>query len=273
MSHYIDNLLSEVIDDWRINNSNNSFLQKKFHQLINQQPEKALNKIFFELYPKHPVINSFSALRKFFITKFEHVYRGFSEYTIILQKAMEKGELSESEFILSREARFIIREILILALNSPKTSPQHRSLLFKNLNLLKTNPYYRKLIPESQEELLSNLPFYLEQAELLAELPDFSGVYFTVSEMAPFWDAISRYTLTAADENKLELFLNLSRKQQILFTLVNFIRRYPDISLVKKASAVYITLGEIIPWAKHPFIRRLLAVSYQEALTLVHKMK
>jgi hypothetical protein len=273
MSHYINNLLSEVLDDWRFNNSNNSFSQKKFLQLVNQQPEVVLNKIFFDFYPTHPAINSFSALRRFFITKFEDIYRGFAEYTTILQNAMEREVLSDSEFVLSREARFIIKEVLILAINSPKASPQHRFLLFKNLNLLKTNPYYRKLIPESQEELLSNLPFYMEQAELLAELPDFSGVYFTAPEMAPFWNAISKYTFTAADEYKLELFLNLSRKQQILFTLANFIKRCPDISLVKKASAVYITLGEVIPWTKHPFIRRLLAVSYQEALTLIYKTK
>lgn len=272
MSNFLE-VLTNVLDDWRFTNSTDPFLQRKFHHLVNQHPQKTLNTIFFELYLKHPAINRFSSLRRFFVSQCDHVYSGFSDYALILQNTMRKEILADNASIINREARFITKEILALAINNRKTPARSRSRLINNLHLLITNPCFEKTLPETLEELLGNLPGYLEKADLLAELPDFSGVYFTASEIAPLWNALSRYTLTSEDEKKLELFLNLPRKKQILFTLSNFIRRCPDSTFVKKACAVYISLGEIIPWTKHPFIRRLLAVSYQEALALMSSIK
>lgn len=273
MSNNLDRFLTDFLNYRPPNTTTNSFMHKKFYNLVNKDPEKTLNKLFFELYLQHPAISRFSQLRSFLIPHFSEVYNGFSDYALVLQNYLEKGVLSETKVIISREARFITKEILLLTLNTYKTPLKVRSKLIHTLRLLQINPCFEKELPVSPWKLLSNLSDDLKKAELLAELPDFSGVYFTAPELATLWNAIARFNLTPTDEEDLEYFLNLSRKKQVLFTLKNFISRCPEPIYIKKASVIYISLGEIIPWTKHPFIRRLLAVSYQEALALMNKIK
>lgn len=161
------------------------------------------------------------------------------------------------------------REILILAINDLQVTQKERSHLFHTLQLISPSSEYYQLEKIDLQEIIEQLPVLLRKGDLLAELPDFSGLYFTAHELESIWGALQKYTFTPEEEAKLEEFLNLAIKHQILATLHNFINKNGNSPYAKIACAVYITLGEIIPWAKHPFIRRLLAVSYQEAKTLI----
>ncbi|HHW29042.1 MAG TPA: hypothetical protein GXX21_05775 [Syntrophomonadaceae bacterium] len=165
------------------------------------------------------------------------------------------------------------REILILAINDLQVTQKERSHLFHTLQLISPRPDYYKLERIDLQEILEQIPVLLRKGDLLAELPDFSGLYFTAHELEPLWGALQRYNFLPEEEAKLENFFNLAFKHQILATLHNFINRNWNSPYAKLACAVYITLGEIIPWAKHPFIRRLLAVSYQEAKTMKNANK
>ncbi|MDH7576353.1 MAG: hypothetical protein QHH75_00755 [Bacillota bacterium] len=119
--------------------------------------------------------------------------------------------------------------------------------------------------------MIANLPFYLEKADLLAELPQFSSIYFTTDELSCFLNSLQSYRLTQENEASLEKLLSAPRKKQILNELFHFTRTFPLIRNAKQAFAIYISLGEIIPWTRHPFMRRLLAVSYQEAKVSLFK--
>ncbi|HHY41065.1 MAG TPA: hypothetical protein GX502_07415 [Syntrophaceticus sp.] len=163
------------------------------------------------------------------------------------------------------------REILILAINDLQVTQKERSHLFHTLQLISPKPEYYQFEKINTQEVIEQISVLLRKGDVLAELSDFSGLYFTAHELEPLWDSLQRYKFLPEDEAKIEDFFNLSIKHQILVTLQNYINRNWYSPYAKIACAVYITLGEIIPWAKHPFIRRLLAVSYQEAKTLIKK--
>ncbi|MGB3913833.1 MAG: hypothetical protein WBK18_01415 [Thermacetogeniaceae bacterium] len=173
--------------------------------------------------------------------------------------------------VVSRDVRFVGREILMLTINDLRITQKERNHLFHTLQLISPKAEYYQFEKINIQEIIEQIPALLRKGDLLAELSDFSGIYFTAHELEPLWNSLQNYNFLPEDEAKLEDFFNLSIKHQILATLQNFINRNWYSPHAKIACAVYITLGEIIPWTKHPFIRRLLAVSYQEAKTLKRK--
>ena len=119
-------------------------------------------------------------------------------------------------------------------------------------------------IPIPIKEALANIDLYLDKADLLAELPQFQPVYFTGDELAGF-HRLQILRSTPELESQLEITLTPLRKREILQVTSRFIQACPLPFFANQALAVYITLGEVIPWHQHAFIKRLLAVSVQEA--------
>jgi len=244
-------------------------MQARFHNFVNKSPQETLDTLFFKIYLQHPVLPNFAYLRSFLLPQSSKIYQGVSVYI----KLIQNETFSDTESLISREIRYLCREILMIASGDMKVQPHIRCKLFKTLQSIHPNPRNYDFENINLQNIIAQIPLHLEKADLLAELPYFSGIYYTAPELAPIWDSLQQYTLKPDDEVKLECFLDLSKKQQILKTLENFIHKYTDSPYIKKACAVYITLGEVIPWVKHPFIRRLLAVCYQEAITLIALQK
>lgn len=268
-----EEFLSVLLEAWDKNSVSYPFLQARFHNFVNKSPQETLNTLFFNVYLKHPLLPNFTHLRSFLAPQSIKIYQGISRYLPFIQIIQNENISDETKSLISREVRFLCREILIIALNNVKTQPQIRCRLFKTLQSIHPNPSNYNIKNINLQEIIELIPFHLETSDLLAELPYFSGIYFTAPELAPIWESLQQYKLKPCDEIKIENFLDLSKKRQVLMTLENFIHRYSDSPSIKKACAVYVTLGEVIPWVKHPFIRRLLAVSYQEAVTLLALQK
>lgn len=262
--------LSKLLEAWDKNSVSYTFMQSRFHNFVNDSPRETLDTLFFEVYLQHPVLSNFTQLRSFITPQSMNIYKGISNYLPYIKVIKHDNIYDNIRFLISREVRFLCREVMINALKDVKTQPNIRIQLFKTLRSLHLNPGdYTFDNDINPQEVIDLIPYYLEGSDLLAELPYFSGVYFTASELAPLWESLQQYEFKPDDEIKIDIFFDLSKKGQVLMTLENFIYRYSDSPSVKKAYAVYITLGEVIPWAKHPFIRRLLGVSYQEAITLM----
>jgi hypothetical protein len=114
----------------------------------------------------------------------------------------------------------------------------------------------------STQEALLHIDRYLNKADLLAELPQFQGVHFTGDELSD----LSGLSIPSPElESQLEITLTPLRKREILKVLQKFIRSYTVPLVANQAMAIFITLGEVILWHRHAFIKRLLIVSIQEA--------
>jgi len=265
--------LTKLLEAWDNNSVSNIFMQSRFHSFVNDSPQETLDTLFFDVYIQHPLLSNFTQLHSFITPRSSSIYQGITDYLPHI-KVIKNDTTNNTRFLISREVRFLCREVIISALNDVKTQPNTRFQLFKTLQSLHLNPenyaFDNQINPQ---EIIDLIPCYLEGADLLAELPYFSGIHFTASELTPLWESLEQYHFNPDDEIKIDSFFDLSKKAQVLKTLENFIHRYPDSPSIKKAYAVYISLGEIIPWSKHPFIRRLLGVSYQEAITLMALQK
>ncbi|HHW42002.1 MAG TPA: hypothetical protein GXX19_12825 [Syntrophomonadaceae bacterium] len=264
----MQNLLNALLNAWQSNSADLTFLQSRWRDFVNANPVETLDATFFNMYQNHPTLLTFSQLRSFFLPQVPHILNGLIPYIQHLGDSRNQGFDSEPIHFVTREVRCLCREAMLYALNNPKTSPQTRANLLRALNLLRITQFNYENLSFGPEEVLVNLPFYLKKADVLAELPQFLPVIFTTDELKCFKTPLSTYHFTEDDEIVLEKLLVTARKKHILQTLKHFVLTYPIEDYTKKAFAIYISLGEIVPWAKHSFIRRLLAVSYQESRVL-----
>lgn len=261
--------IETLLDYWGEESLSYPFMQARFHKFVKQYQRETLETLFYKMYLNHPSLPDINSLRSFLIPQSRYIYREISSFL----PSTWNWPTSNIKSVISREVRFVGREILILALNDLQTTYQERSHLFNTLRLTSPKRSHYNFNNIDIQEVIEEIPSLLKSADIIAELTDFSGIYFTAYELAPLWDSLQRYEITAEDEQKIEVFLQLPIKYQILTTLYNFIQKSANTPSAKMACAVYITLGEIIPWVKHPFIRRLLGVSYQEANTLITTIK
>ena len=265
-----EKFISALLESWKNESVSYPFMQARFHKFLKLSCRETLETLFFKVYLNHPLLPDINSLRSFLIPQCRHLYHGISSFLPMTWNFPTTADLKS---VVSREVRFVGREILILAINDLQITQKERSHLFHSLQLISPRPEYYQFEKINIQEIIEQIPVLLRKGDLLAELSDFSGLYFTAHELEPLWGSLQRYKFLPEEEAKLENFFNLAIKHQILATLQNFINRNWYSPYAKIACAVYITLGEIIPWAKHPFIRRLLAASYQEAKTLINLQK
>jgi|GEM_PF-1629154 len=260
--------LTALFNAWQSNSADLTFLRARWQDFVNTDPMQTLDATFFNMYLNHPALLTFKQLRSFFLPQVPHILDGMISYIQHLRNDRNQDFDSEPIHFVAREVRCLCREAILYALNDPKTAYQTRVNLLRALNSLRITQFNYENLPFSPEEVLVNLPSYLKKADVLAELPQFLPVIFTTDELKCFKTSLSSYHFTEDDEIVLEKLLVTARKKHILQTLKHFVLTYPIEDYTKKAFSVYISLGEIVPWAKHSFIRRLLAVGYQESRVL-----
>lgn len=240
------------------------WLSARFRQMVNNQPQAILDALFFNCYQETPSLSRFSQLRHFLVPHASYIYPGVASYAKHLQSSPVTSEDCIRQVLILREARFLCREIVTLVLSDAVIPFTRRKVLHQSLQWLKVVPESLANSHIDQDEVLANIHRYLSRSDLLAELPQFQAIYFTGDELSHL-SGLQIYRSTPDLESQLERVLIPLRKRDILKVLQQFIQTCPLPLHTKQAFAVYISLGEVIPWHRHSFIKRLLAVSFQEA--------
>lgn len=190
----INEFLSKLLEAWDKNSVSYTFMQSMFHNFVNDSPSETLDTLFFEIYLQHPVLSNFTQLRSFITPQSINIYKGISSYLQYIEVAKNDTIYDNIRFLISREVRFLCREIIINVLKDLKTQPNIRIQLLKTLRSLHLNPdnytFHNNINPQ---EIIDLIPYYLEGSDLLAELPYFSAVYFTASELTPLWESLQQY--------------------------------------------------------------------------------
>jgi hypothetical protein len=241
----------------------NSLIIHRFRQLVNKKPRETLDTLFFDCYQATPGLIRFSQLHDLLAPHSSYIYPGIALYAEYLQ-ASPVMQTGDQRGLIRREARYLCREIVMLAMNDAAIPLSERKKLHQALHWLKMTPDAPADISTTLKETLANIDLYLDKADLLAELPQFQPVYFTSDELAGF-HRLQILRSSPELELQLEIALTPLRKRGILQLILNFIRLCPLPFWGNQAIAVYITLGEVIPWHQHAFIKRLLAVSVQDS--------
>jgi len=110
--------------------------------------------------------------------------------------------------------------------------------------------------------VLENLPAYVTDAAVIADLPQFQCAYFTAEELSPLSLQLENFCSSPFFCQYLKQLLTPEKKGQIRQVLKSVIENNPLPQQVKQAFALYITLDDELPWHKHPFILRLFYNSY-----------
>lgn len=239
-------------------------IKSRFRQLVNKYPQLVLDALFFDCYQLIPGLSRFSQLRSFLAPQASYIYPGIFFYVKNLHP-LKGSDGCDRHSLIVREARNLCREIVIMVLRDTSVPLGKRKQLHQALYSLKVAPEELDNVLIDDHEVLANIHQYLDKADLLAELPQFQSVYFTSDELIAF-HTHQPYQFSPDFELQLEKLLSPLRKRNILQILQQFIRSYPLPFLANQAFAVYISLGEVIPWHQHSFIKRLLIVSYQELM-------
>jgi hypothetical protein len=240
------------------------FLLNRFLRMVNKHPQETLDTLFFDCYQAIPGLARFSQLRAFLVPHASFIYPGVAAYARRLQP-IPGDDGCGRQALIAREARYLCRELVILVLQDPAVPPGERQKLHQALHLLRVAPEAPAGVSIRIRDVMDNISRYLDGSDILAELPDFQAVHFTNDELAMFHGL--NIPLPAPEvESQLEAVLLPLRKREILQATRRFARSCPLPRLANQAIAVYITLGEVIPWHRHAFIKRLLVVSHQEAM-------
>ncbi|MGI6066095.1 MAG: hypothetical protein ACOYI2_06340 [Bacillota bacterium] len=117
-------------------------------------------------------------------------------------------------------------------------------------------------------EVINNLDYYLQDADTLADLPEFAEIYFPPEKIHPIALQLENYRLNPFGKKYIAHLIDTKVQETIKKTLEHFIENFPVKQCTKQAFAVLMTLGRLIPWEKHPFILRLVANSYWEQKVL-----
>lgn len=110
-------------------------------------------------------------------------------------------------------------------------------------------------------EVINNLDYYLKDADILADLPEFAEIYFPAEKVQPIALQLENYRLNPFGKNYIARLMDANQQETIKNQLEHFIKNFPVKQYTKQAFAVLMTLGRLIPWESHPFILRLVANS------------
>ncbi|MCK8825190.1 hypothetical protein [Fuchsiella alkaliacetigena] len=255
---------------------NNNFYLLKFEQLIKNDPQATFNHLFFSYYYPRREKLKLEKFEKILRLIIDNIYLQVISYLNYLQEPYQKALKNLEEYqklcTFIKKLRGKLRRLLEEMLKDNRTPRAVKGVVKNGLHkAAKIDAYAQRKLETAQrdfdgEEIAANLSTYLENSEALADLAYFSSLYFTKQELIPIQNQLENKNFNQFTEEFLKKeLLTPSTKEKILNELQEFIDDYPLYKLVKQAYAIYLTLGKIIPWEKHPFIKRLVFNSYVEA--------
>lgn len=266
--YYIGKVVDGIINQPSEYFMENDFLFEKIKLIIRQIPVSSLVYLF----------DKYRITEKLPPAEVTRIFQKLSPYCY-LSFAMFVNNLCAGKLMfMEKDIRRVLITSLEFALEShqiPLTGQNRvmQALLrLRNSTLPEEIQELKLTIPFDPGEVLSNIDCFLKNADALADLPEFSSIYFSKEQIRPIGSQLENHRLNPFGKKYIQQLVNNDTEIQKIIKrqLIKFINLYPFRFYTKQAFAVYITLGKTIPWENHPFIIRLIANSYweQKALSL-----
>jgi len=191
-----EEFILRLLESWKNESVSYPFMLARFHKFIKQACRETLETLFYKVYLNHPLLPDINSLRSFLIPQCRYLYNGISNFLPLTWNF----PTTDLKAVVSREVRFVGRELLILAINDLQVTQKERCHLFHTLQLISPSSEYYQFERIDLQEIIEQLPVLLRKGDLLAELPDFSGIYFTAHELEPLWGSLERYNFLPEEE-------------------------------------------------------------------------
>ncbi|NMA68991.1 MAG: hypothetical protein GX958_06190 [Desulfitobacterium sp.] len=163
----------------------------------------------------------------------------------------------EGNLHLARVVRFLEK----VPLSPSQEEERFLRANFLRIRLLAETPGTFPFSPFTiQESLLE----FLQNAELLADLPQAKVVKFTRDELAPIAPELARYRLNPLSRRYVQNLFHPQRQEAILGVLAYLAKNYPLLGTCRQAYALLLSLDNIDNWSRHPFCLRLISNRFWE---------
>ena len=287
-NHFNFSILTSIYNEPFSQLEDNNFYLLRFEQLIKNDPQATFNHLFFSYYYPRRQKLKLEKFEKILRLLIDDIYLQVISYLNYLQEPYQKAleNLAQYQELCNfiKNLRGKLRRLLEEMLRDNRTPRAVKGVVKNGLHkAVKVDTYAQRKLETADrdfdgEEVAANLDTYLENSQALADLAYFNNLYFTKQELAPIQNQLKNKSFNQFTEEFLKKeLLTANKKEKISNKLKEFIDEYPLYKLVKQAYAIYLTLGKVIPWEKHPFIKRLVFNSHLEAklnsaqLSLVQK--
>ncbi|MDW7674281.1 MAG: hypothetical protein SCK28_07095 [Bacillota bacterium] len=253
----------------------NEFSTNRLKQQLARFPKEAFAELLLNYYAADQKVNGYLLEKRLFPLA-KDIYLGLIIFIDIFEQVYltENKEKSKVDQGLPYLRRFC-RAMLLTAMKEedlPLTGRKRIETALKRMIINDHLVHQLKLmkeLPFDGQEVLLKLKNYLQDADVIADLPDFSQSYFSKEEIEPIWHDLENWTLNKFSRKYITSLLSDKKKQQIRRNLQQVIYKHPVISQAKQAYAIYLTLDMTgYDWVDHPFIRRIIGNSFLESKVL-----
>ncbi|AFM39968.1 hypothetical protein Desaci_0922 [Desulfosporosinus acidiphilus SJ4] len=186
----------------------------------------------------------------------------------VLDKIFERPEQSQAEEIIrllpywEQQAcqgnQLIATLICCLAKHFPN--------LFIDNKFLKSNVLRIRILSETpgiisfpSAEVQEHLLKFLLTADVLADLPQFEVISFSLNELQPLSSDLAKFCLSPHSHRYIQNLFYPERCEAILSVLAYIAKNYPLLRIAQQAYALMLSLDDFDTWGNHPFCLRLIA--------------
>lgn len=131
--------------------------------------------------------------------------------------------------------------------------------ILQRIRILASTPGF---FPFSIDYIQENLAKFLEDAEVLADLPESQTVFFSPEEIKPLSADLQRYCLPPLSRRYVQNLFYPERREAILSILAYIAKNYPILGTCRQAYAIMLSLEKENLWCNNPFCLRLIANRY-----------
>lgn len=251
----------------------NEIIEAKLKQHLRRYPKQSFEVLLIDYYGNQEKVTAYQLEKRLFPLAGD-IYTAVILFVNYLDMIQLDSVNIDKQVTSKRKLPYIrrfCRAMLLLALESPDISlPGRKRIQMTLAQMLDVDKKSQQLqlstrLPFDSNEVFSRVKEFLEDADRLADLPQFSSVYFTMRELEPIANQLEQWKLNPFSRNYLKKILDESKKQQIRRALQSIIYKHPIKQQAKQAYAIYLTLDTLgYDWIDHPFIRRFIANSYLE---------
>jgi len=214
-----EQFISALLESWKNESVSYPFMQARFHKFIKLSCKETLETLFFKVYLNHPLLPDIYSLRSFLIPQCRHLYNEISTFLPLTLNC----PITDLKSVVSREVRFVGREILILAINDLQVTQKERSHLFHTLQLISPKPEYYQFEKINTQEVIEQISVLLRKGDVLAELSDFSGLYFTAhyedAKRQLLWEKYGTTENVTVTPEEVQTFIDQKEKESQRLTL------------------------------------------------------
>ncbi len=250
------------------NDPNAQFFTYQIYHLLNKNPVKVLETLFFQYYWRQEAV-SHSTLKAFLLKTAPYIYPAIIKFSISLERSYVLASLERNFF--TEQIRFISQvrnmireplEILCVDKHPGTAKARHVLKIMKHTDNMVQQLRDNLRIPFEFVHVFEDIEHHLKEANQIADLQCFKCAYFDYEQLKHHAMDLEKNHLSPFFISYLEQLLTPAKKEQIKQVLKYLIEYHQIPQQGKQAFALYMTLGDHTPWQKHPFILRLVYNSY-----------